>query len=211
MRNRGYIENEAAYEAAIARNIRNNARKTARDKWMKIEGAERANAFLFRYDEFEDHFCPHTGNFLGMHPVVQVSLGDFYRSMVDNVNEWGGLTEKQTKAVLDMIERGEKRVAERAKARAEAAARDAETSGWIGRIGERIELRVKVRSVFENEGQYGISYFHILNDEAGNVIVYGGTKRLGDLGEWVSIKATIKDHDERQGVKQTKITRPAKL
>lgn len=211
MRTRAYIDNEAAYEAAIARNIRRNAAKTRRVKWMEMPGAERVNDFLFRLDEFEDRFCPVTGNFLSLHPVVRVSICDFYDALRDNVNDWGGLTEKQNAAALAMIERGEKRVAEREKARAEAAARDQAASGWIGKVGDRLVLELTIRSVFERDGQYGLTFFHVMNDDAGNVVIYGGTKELGERGDRVTVKATIKDHDQREGIKQTKISRPAKV
>jgi hypothetical protein len=65
--------------------------------------------------------------------------------------------------------------------------------------------------VVEMEGQYGYSYLHVLHDDAGNVVVYKGSKELGMRGERVLVKATVKDHDVRDGVKQTKIARPVAL
>jgi len=208
MSNRGnFIENEAAYEDAIARNIRRNAAKTRAAKWLATPEGARANNFLFRLGEFEDTYRE-DGQFDALHPVVKTSLGDFYDAMRDNVNEWGGLTEGQTKAVLAMITRGEARVAERAKAREEARQADADKSGWVGTIGERMDFSLTIRILIEMEGQYGYSYLHVMNDAQGNVLVYKGTKNLGGRGDAVQVKATVKDHDTRDGVKQTKIARP---
>lgn len=203
-----FIENEARYEAAKERNIRINGNKTRRAKWMEMPGAARANSFLFELDEFEATYHD-DGYFVAMHPVVKACLGDFYTKMHDSVVEWGGLSEGQNNAVLAMIERGEARVAERAKAREEARQADADKSGWIGTVGERRMFNLTIRMVFEMEGQYGYSYLHVMNDADGNVVVYKGTNCLGAIDDAVTVKATVKEHDVRDGVKQTKISRPA--
>ena len=234
-----FIENEQAYERAIARRIRQNAAKTARAKWMAMPGAARADEFLFETGEFEqvettrdpslreeyeakrDALDPAGGYWQdrdlldqeygvrrSLHPAVRAALGDFYAKMRDQVLEWGGLTEKQNAAVLALIERAEARVIERDRARAEQAAADAERSGWIGAVGERRVLQISIRMIKELSGTYGISYLHVCHDADGNVVVYKGTNRLGERGDTVTVKATVKDHDVRDGVKQTKISRP---
>ena len=199
-----FIENETAYEAAIARNIRLNRAKTGFAKWMKMEGAERANDFLHMMGEFD---MVGANNLL--HPVVAASRGEFFDKMRASAYEFGGLTEGQNKAVLSMIARGEARVAERAKARADATKIDADTSGWIGTVGKRENFTVTIRHIMSMIGIYGTSYLHIMNDAQGNVVIYKGTKVLGDNGETLTVKATVKEHGEREGVKQTKIARPA--
>ena len=192
-----FIENEMKYEAAIERNIRANASKTRRASWIATADGQRADDFLFQYGEF-DYTNTH-------HPVVKAALGDFYEAMRDNVLEWGGLTDAQTRAVIGMITRAEARVAGFAAKRAEEAA----GSNWIGTVGERRDFTVTIRHIVTMEGVYGTSYLHILNDAQGNVVIYKGTKCLGDRGETLTVKATIKEHGEREGVKQTKIARPA--
>jgi len=205
-----HVENEGAYEAAIARNIRNNARKTRSAKWLATADGARANAFLFELDEFEPTYRD-DGFFHDTHPVVKACLGDFFVKMRESVNEWGGLTDGQTKTVLAMIERGEARVAERAKAREEARQADADKSGWVGEVGERRVFNLTIRMVIAMEGQYGYSYLHVMHDADGNVVVYKGTNCLGEKGDAVSVKATVKEHDVRDGVRQTKISRPKEV
>ncbi len=197
------ILNEARYEAAKSRNIRLNANKTRRAKWMALDGAKRVDEFLFEQGEFEPSYRE-DGYFVAMHPVVKACLGDFYTKMRESVNEWGGLTEGQTNAVLAMIERGEERVAGYAAKRAEEAAK----SNWVGTVGERRDFTVTIRNVVVIDGVYGASYLHIMHDADGNSVIYKGTNVLGEKGALVTIKATIKEHGEREGVKQTKISRP---
>lgn len=204
-----FIENEARYEAAIQRNIQMNARKTRSAKWLATADGQRAKAFLFEHGEFEYTMLA-DGTFF-THPVVKACMGDFFAKMRDSIVEWGALTEGQTKAVLAMIERGEARVAERAKAREEARQADADKSGWIGTVGERRVFDLTIRMVIEMEGMYGTSYLHVMHDADGNVVVYKGTNRLGGKGDAVSVKATVKEHDVRDGVRQTKISRPKEV
>lgn len=207
---KNYIENEAAYEAAISRNIKANARKTRTAKFLSTTDGVRARDFLFMIGEF-DNMYREDGRFAELNPVVKASRGDFFDKMQDNLSEWGSLTDGQTKAVLDMIARGEARVAERAKAREDALKADQDSSGWVGTIGERADFNLIIRMVFEMEGIYGYSYLHVMNDDDGNVVIYKGTKALGASGVRVMVKATVKDHDIRDGVKQTKIARPKAL
>jgi predicted Fe-S protein YdhL (DUF1289 family) len=204
------IQNEARYEAAIRRNIEINARKTRAAKWLATADGARANAFLFELDEFEPTYRD-DGFFHDTHPVVKACLGDFFVKMRESVNEWGGLTDGQTNAVLAMIERGEVRAAERAKAREEARQADADKSGWLGTVGERRVFDLTIRMVIAMEGQYGYSYLHVMNDADNNVVVYKGTNCLGERGGKVSVKATVKEHDIRDGVRQTKISRPKEV
>jgi len=197
------IHNEARYEAAKARNIRLNANKTRRANWMAMTGAKRVDDFLFEQGEFEPSYRD-DGQRAGSHPVVKASYGEFFSTLRDNVNEWGGLTEKQNDAALAMIARGEERVAGYAAKRAEEAA----TSNWIGAVGERRNFTVTIRNVIVIDGIYGASYLHIMHDADGNSVIYKGTNVLGVQSATVTVKATIKEHGERDGVKQTKISRP---
>ena len=64
-----FIENEFAYENAIARNIRANANKTRHAKWIGTADGKRADDFLFRCGEFAD--VSSTVYLNALHPVVE--------------------------------------------------------------------------------------------------------------------------------------------
>jgi hypothetical protein len=198
------IVNETAYNNAIDRNIRMNAAKTRSTKWMALPGANRINDFLFEVGEFSPSYRE-DGSVDKRHPVVKASLGTFYADMQGSVMKWGGLTGNQHDAALAMIRRSEERVAGWAAKRAEEGA----ASNWIGTVGAREVFTLTIHRIIEIDGQYGLSFLHILKDRDGNVVIYKGTKVLGDMGEIVTVKATVKEHGEREGVKQTKIARPA--
>lgn len=87
-------------------------------------------------------------------------------------------------------------------------AHEAAVSKHIGNIGDKIEFKATLNFVKGFDGYYGITWIHVLKDILGNVIVYKGSKKLGSKDMVLNIKAKIKDHGERDGVKQTLIERP---
>lgn len=106
-----------------------------------------------------------------------------------------GLTENQLAAVKVAIER-------------EAAKAAKPASAHVGEIGTRKVFELKIVHVHTFEGAYGIVRINIMEDVAGNVLIYKGT-HIGEKGETITVKATVKEHGERNGVAQTILARPA--
>lgn len=196
MSNRGnFIENEVAYENAIQRNIRANAAKGRRDRWVA------ANAdwneivdFIIGYDSWENRLAWFSADLRG-------KLADAY-------HQWGALTDKQTELARSLLAKAKafeaKQAAEREAARATAAA----TSNWVGTVGDRADFEVTLTGRFQYDTQFGTTYGHRFEDAAGNVLVYKGSVRLeGERGDVLKLKGTIKAHDERDGIKQTLLAR----
>jgi len=84
------------------------------------------------------------------------------------------------------------------------------TSAHFGTIGERVEISGTIERVIAIETHFGIKLINIIRCNNGNVVVYRGGY-LGGKDESINIKATITDHTERDGVKQTIIQRPKKV
>ena len=79
-------------------------------------------------------------------------------------------------------------------------------SQWIGEVGKRLVVKGKI--VFTKligYSEWGSKYITIVEDDVGNQIK--AWKYLGEKGEDVEIKGTIKEHDEFEGVKGTVLTR----
>jgi len=205
------IHNSAAYENGKERNIRNNARKGRAARWHEAYGddAKLIEAFLHGYGEFEDSKVIEDGQWVASnpHPVRKAAFNGFlFNAMVEALHEWGGLTEKQTAATLKMISDADARVKEWA---ARDAARAA-TSKWIGEIKVRRDFTLTLNKLLDFDSQFGVCYIHLMTDtETGADVVYKGSKVLGEEGETFTVKATVKEHGERNGVKQTIISRPA--
>ena len=127
----------------------------------------------------------------------------FAQSMIDAVNIYGSLTDNQLAAAVKMVERRKAQEAERR----EQNLKLAEQSNHVGTVGERREFVLSIDRLFGFNGHFGYTYGNIMHDSDGNVFVYFGNK-LGEQGQAVRGKATIKRHDERDGVKQTVLSRP---
>jgi hypothetical protein len=125
----------------------------------------------------------------------------FLSSIEHSYSRNHSLTEKQVNAVIKYIERLEERERE--------ASKNRNSSEYVGTVGDRKEFSLLVEKVIGCEGQFGMYFINLLKDEDGNVFVYMGSKSFGDYeGQNVTVKATVKEHSEYNGVKQTKIARP---
>ena len=80
-------------------------------------------------------------------------------------------------------------------------------SEWIGEVGERRLFTLLCEKVITMEGQYGVSLLHLMSDKDGNRFIWFSHSISLDMGKNHLIKATIKKHTERQGVKQTQLER----
>lgn len=83
-----------------------------------------------------------------------------------------------------------------------------ENSNYIGEVGKRIDLTLKVVSHKDIVGDYGITVLYKMVDPDGNVVTWFSSKNhsLEDDQE-IKAKATVKKHEEFRGVKQTVVTR----
>jgi len=85
-------------------------------------------------------------------------------------------------------------------------------SAFVGNAGDKVTLTVTVERIITlPDNGFGVSYINLLRDSAGNLLVYRGLSDIGQKGETVTLKATIKEHQIRDGVKQTIIQRPRVL
>lgn len=89
-------------------------------------------------------------------------------------------------------------------AKKEQAARSA-TMQYVGKVGERSEFIATVKMTRPFESHFGNGMMTVLEDPQGNKIVYWNA--LGDVGDTVKFRATVKKHEEYKGVKQTTIQR----
>jgi len=183
------IEHPAAYEAATLRNIINNASKTF-------------------YRTYPD--APEIVQFL----VVNSGKNSFFANLLDSLNTYGKLTEKQVMAVRKSIAT----FAERKAQWASQAAEKNLTRAFLGEVSKKITvtLTVKKEIVVDRPKFYwadsGTSLLRICEDAGGNVIVFSGNAEFPTEGNTATITATVKTHRfYTQGdvsVPQTIIIRP---
>jgi len=82
-------------------------------------------------------------------------------------------------------------------------------SEWQGIVGQRAEWTLTVKTVADYDTDFGLMHLTVAEDTDGNTFVWRSGGRLGDVGETVRVKATVKAHDRWGDAarKQTVITR----
>jgi hypothetical protein len=184
------IENPVAYENAIKRNIIANAQKTWRANTERAGEIESALIAGISYNDRGD-FKGYNEGFIG--------------SMAEAFYTYGKLSPKQSEAILKGIDA---RAARKAEWADKKAAVDA-TRAFVGTVGEKITITLKVVHIVELEGSFGTIYINICEDADNNTIIYkGNAKGFPEKAETATITATVKEHGVRNGVKQTVIQRP---
>ncbi len=185
-----YVEHEGAYVAAAKARIVSNARKT----------------FFKTYPRAEE-----VADFLNL----AVGKSEFLLSVRGSFERYGKLSPKQYEAVCNCIDKAAERKALKADKIAQEKAELAATSNYVGEVGKRIEIKVKLVARIEFQGasfsyyDSGISYINLLDDEAGNRIVYFGRSLYHvEKNQFFTLKANVKAHEVRDGVKQTVVNRP---
>lgn len=202
-------DNEFAYVNAAVGRIASNWVRGNIARWNAAHAdAQRLRDWLLSEGEFYGTYDDH-GNHRP-HPLAIRGNGgftDLLRKLATDLRDCGNLSDKQTQIVRDALARQETFVAER---KAKFAAQDA-GSQHIGTAGKREVFTLTIQWVKYFEGAFGATYIHGLKDAAGNVVIYKGSKCLGERGVTLTVKATVKEHGERDGVKQTIISRPAAI
>lgn len=184
------IENPVAYENAVKRNIIANANKT----WY---------AKTPRASEIDEAL--NAGRMHNAYGNISGYVEGFIGSMAEAYDKYGKLTEKQSEAILKGIDA---RAARKAEWADKKAAVDA-TRAFVGTVGEKTTITLKVVHIVELDGSFGTVYINICEDANNNTIIYkGNAKGFPEKGETATITATVKEHGVRNGVKQTVIQRP---
>jgi len=178
-----YIENEAAYEAAISRNIRANARKT----FMKRDRAQEVVEWVYN------------------------SRGDFATSLMNSFDTYGKLTDKQVAAVLRCIDTTAAKKAEWEAKRLEIAALGSFVGAEGGKLAlnnVKVEAVIVINATRFSYYDRDSQEMYLLRDEAGNRLIFK-SKAMVEIakGDVVNLTAKVKAHQEFRGEKQTLINR----
>lgn len=132
----------------------------------------------------------------GLIDWLRAKKGDFFESLSEQFAKRGSLSDAQVAALV------------RIRAQDAERAATGSASQHVGVVGDRHRFVLCVRIVRSFETMYGMIYLHVCADQDGNVVVYKGSKELAARGETVTVDATVSEHGEREGTKQTIIKRP---
>lgn len=84
---------------------------------------------------------------------------------------------------------------------------DASDSQFVGTVGERLDLEVTVIAARHQDGYYGPSTVHHMEDAAGNRYLWNTGSKSWEAGDKRHIKGTVKDHKVIKNVNVTILTR----
>jgi hypothetical protein len=196
-----HVENAAAYIKAAENRIAANRVMGGRKRFLEAnaDGLELINFIEVKVSDAQLSYFAQCGQ--------KLPSASFIDACWYGLHVFGGLTENQAAAVRRSI-------AKQAERAAEFKARDA-ASQHIGAVGERRIFDLAVSFVTSFESQFGIVLVYGFRDADGNVVIYKGSSCINnqqgepaEKGDQIILKATIKEHGERDGVKQTIISRP---
>lgn len=90
--------------------------------------------------------------------------------------------------------------------------RQNDTTEYVGEVGDRIEMAVTLTriSTFETNYTYcgELNFIYNFTDADGNVLIWKTTKCIDkEVNDKITLKGTVKAHDEYKGTKQTVLTR----
>lgn len=179
------IYNPQAYEAGKQAAIKRNASTARFKKWVEQDERHPAIADFVNYPQYH-----HESGFIA--------------SIANNLSEWGQLSEKQVDAIWKTIQKIRQNQWDRAESQV--------NSEYVGEVKERKIFHLKHVNSFFYDSMYGRQAINIYQDRDGNYFKYNGwsidhENGLDDDG-YVEVKATIKEHVEYKGCKQTVINRP---
>lgn len=79
---------------------------------------------------------------------------------------------------------------------------DAGTAEFVGKLGDRINVEVTCTRAVTSESMYGISTFHVFEDDTGNIYTWTTTAKTLNQGDRYQLKGTIKDYKTYKNKKQ---------
>ena len=84
---------------------------------------------------------------------------------------------------------------------------EATDSQFVGAVGERLDLEVTVIAARRQDGYYGPSTVHHMEDATGNRYLWNTGSKSWEVGDKRHIKGTVKDHKVIKNVNVTILTR----
>lgn len=178
-----HIENPIAYRRGIARNIERGRQKKMALKLVEWLAANPSRIAL------TERLAKEAGK------------SEFFSSLNNALTQWGGLTEKQEAAARAAFTRKDEFAVLRTIENMEIAAR----SNYVGKAGSRCEFKLSlVKQHYVSSYNFWVN---VLEDPDGNQVTFAGTKLDWTPGTFYDVAAFVKGHEEREGIRQTKINR----
>jgi len=86
-------------------------------------------------------------------------------------------------------------------------------SEYVGQVGERLIFTGTLVYTTDLDSEFGVTTLYKFKTAEGNIIVYFASRKVDiggkdiTMGQIVTLKGSVKQHEERKGIKQTRVTR----
>lgn len=138
---------------------------------------------------------------------AEIAGNDFLAKMYDVFVRYGRLSEKQYAAVIKVRKANLEFRARKEQRDLERKERDSKST-YVGKIGDRIDLTVVFEWYMVVDTHYGSMSINRFRDSDGNIYIWKTSSFFdAEEGTEINIRATVKEHSEFRGAKQTVITR----
>lgn len=165
----------------------------AADKKAAVKAAEAQRKMDAAIAYFVEWRKPHE-KVLG--DIAAATGNSFLSDLADKVSKSMILTDRQLEAAATAVERIKEREIE------------GRASEHVGAVKERIEFEAEVTGVYGTEGFYGHTDIVKFKDADNNQFTWFASDYTNlERGDRMSIKGTVKKHEDYKGVKQTVLTR----
>lgn len=213
----GYRKSDEPYStrAEVTKRIVERAEPTAK----ALETAEKVNAWLVSLDQVaREQDAARAAAWAKAEETEDEKDWAAYRALPDTVRDLerncialalsGYSKAKHFGRLAYMPVAYEKYLERKAREEQREAARLAEAaSEHVGAVGQRITVKTTTAKLLTSwESNYGVTYLYKFTDDQGNVFIWYASRWI-ELHDGMTLKGTVKDHNERDGVKQTVITR----
>jgi len=184
---------------------------SGKDAWgdnSKMSTRDQACNTMFHYDPID---FPTAADHAAAEQVIEYVLtldpakSDFNFNMVQ-MAKLEVIDYKATGIAAAMVFCYNRHLEQEAKKALAPVQKDHSTSLHVGALKERLTLAVTILSSRSHDGEFGTYYITRMVDATGNVYVSFGAYKA-EPGDNVSVRGTVRRHDEFQNVKQTVLNR----
>ncbi|UZS00407.1 hypothetical protein [Serratia phage SMP] len=211
---------EVYFDAFVARVGNSSAIKFLYQGYADFQLFERSGALSVldteRLTEVENGIMPfgkHKGRVIEELPMYTILWWADQASDAHNIKErvFQAVCARCLGVALDKGYIEQRKIDREERAAAEEAAKAA--SNYIGEVKQRLEFEGVIEASIDlgaKQVAWNTWVENYLNKIMvnGNVVIYFG-KCLGEKGDAIKMKATVKEHNERDGMKQTIVNRPS--
>jgi len=195
-----------------ARNLNRDGAATADQAWLTMEAVAQGKGILpeLKPTHADTERAQKAIEYIQVHIDSELDKGEVndYLHNIQVITRMSALAWKASGIAASIIPTAERLMGQEVERRKFTNLK--ETSKFFGTVGEKATFQASILSLKELESQWGLTTLVKFVTTEGNVGVWfasGSVSDEWDTDEVVILRGTVKKHEDRQGLKQTNLTR----